>query len=283
MSEQSPEERDPPSGNIFAAGLAVFGPIAAGFNVGSYILGFFGAGALARWLIEHWFPFTRWAWGQLLQILSLPEITESEKDALTTLVFFAPLGLWALLFGRSSAGRAHGRLHGGLLQAAGVITGILFLSVVGWNFIVEFAGVATETLQQMVGGTLLYGILIACTAISLSFVAFIEIKDRRKNRRTDMPTLIIIVFLFAFSLIFFAAAAQFLILSSSYLGPIKALALLGILVLGGLASILTPYRLMVALGVVICFVSAGLIFELGVLFIDFIESVTPNSTDSGQP
>ncbi len=67
------------------------GPVLAGFQIAVSIVGFFGIGAVAKWVIENWLPFTRWVWSEMFSFLHLPNISIEEKDSLTTLAFFAPM------------------------------------------------------------------------------------------------------------------------------------------------------------------------------------------------
>jgi len=73
--------------------LGEIGPLLAGFQIAVSIVGFFGIGAVAKWILINWFPFTRWIWTEFFSFLKLPEITAEEKDALTTFSFFAPMAI----------------------------------------------------------------------------------------------------------------------------------------------------------------------------------------------
>ena len=72
------------------------GPLLAGFQIAVAVVGFFGIGAVAKWILENWLPFTRWVWSELFAWVHLPEISTAEKDALTTLAFFAPMAVSSL-------------------------------------------------------------------------------------------------------------------------------------------------------------------------------------------
>lgn len=72
------------------------GPVLAGFQIAVSVVGFFGIGAVAKWILENWLPFTRWVWAELFAWVRLPEISTAEKDALTTLAFFAPMAVSSL-------------------------------------------------------------------------------------------------------------------------------------------------------------------------------------------
>lgn len=69
------------------------GPLLAGFQIAVSIVGFFGIGAVAKWILVNWLPFTRWIWSEIFEYLYFPEISSAEKDALTTLAFFAPMAI----------------------------------------------------------------------------------------------------------------------------------------------------------------------------------------------
>lgn len=383
--------------------LAIIGPVAAGFNVATYILSFLGAGALARWIIDHWFPFTRWVWENLFLIIELPNVTDSEKDALTTLVFFMPLGLWALFFGHTKKSLRSDHEFSWALKLAGVATGIVFLSIVGLNFLLEFSSAAADTIVTMLSHRISYALigfdilifLFLATMYGMCSVKVRDIRERRildlndiigknnievgfllvyfdynqdswvvpepdwisRNLNTDNPkiymsvdctevkspaiiqidesrtendpaflidrdfqthhvehakneslknpywapvelrsnvkgwiailgpekfkkhflTLLKFPIYTSIFLIFPIFILAFLYFSIGYLGYIKSFSMIGVVILGGFASVKTPYRLMMALGVVICFVSAGIIFEIGIAIVEYIEGVSSSS------
>ncbi|MEO1724426.1 MAG: hypothetical protein AAFR84_18755 [Pseudomonadota bacterium] len=77
--------------------VANFGSLGVGFKLAIIVSGYIGAGSFAKWVIDIWYPFTRRLWGDLAKFLSLPELYNYEKDALTALVFFVPFGVAAAL------------------------------------------------------------------------------------------------------------------------------------------------------------------------------------------
>jgi len=77
--------------------LRELSPILAGAKLATIILGYVGVGSFAKWVIEEWYPFTRWVWDQVTVFLDLPSLSQIEKDSLTVLVFFLPLGISAFL------------------------------------------------------------------------------------------------------------------------------------------------------------------------------------------
>ena len=74
-----------------------FSAILAGFKLAIIVISYFGFGSLAKWVLEQWYPFTRWMWDNVFAYLNLPEITDIEKDALTAIFFFLPLGATAII------------------------------------------------------------------------------------------------------------------------------------------------------------------------------------------
>ncbi|OOE86853.1 hypothetical protein BZG73_03155, partial [Salinivibrio siamensis] len=76
--------------------LAELSPILAGFKLAVIVIGYFGFGSVAKWIISYWYPFTRWVWNQVAIVLYLPEFPLIVKDSLTALVFFMPLGITAI-------------------------------------------------------------------------------------------------------------------------------------------------------------------------------------------
>lgn len=77
--------------------LTELSPILAGFKLAVIIIGYFGLGSVAKWIISYWYPFTRWIWDQVSITLFLPEFPIIVKDSLTALMFFLPLGIVAVL------------------------------------------------------------------------------------------------------------------------------------------------------------------------------------------
>lgn len=76
--------------------LKELSPILAGFKLAIIVISYFGVGSLAKWCIEHWYPFTRKMWDALAFSLSFPEFSIPVKDSLTALIFFLPLGITAV-------------------------------------------------------------------------------------------------------------------------------------------------------------------------------------------
>ena len=72
--------------------------ILAGFKLAIIVIGYIGIGSLAKWVIEQWYPFTRWVWNNVIAYFNFPKITDVEKDALTAMVFFLPLGITAAIY-----------------------------------------------------------------------------------------------------------------------------------------------------------------------------------------
>ena len=80
--------------------LLELSPILAGFKLALIVIGWFGLGSVASWVIERWYPFTRWVWDQMTEFFLWPTLPIVVKDSLTALVFFLPLGIGAIFQAR---------------------------------------------------------------------------------------------------------------------------------------------------------------------------------------
>lgn len=107
--------------------LREFGPVLAGAKLAIIILSYIGFGSVAKWVIERWYPFTRWIWDQIVRFFDLPALSIIEKDALTVLVFFAPLGLSSYLQFRKRGSTEAIRLRTRLISAVFAIACILIV------------------------------------------------------------------------------------------------------------------------------------------------------------
>lgn len=79
--------------NLFRSSSQLF----AGIKIAAAFLSYLSIGQIGKWLFEVFYPFTRIMWSDFLLWLQLPDITDIEKDALTALLFFLPLGLSAVV------------------------------------------------------------------------------------------------------------------------------------------------------------------------------------------
>lgn len=105
--------------------LVELSPILAGFKLAVIVIGYFGLGSVAKWVISYWYPFTRWVWDSVANLLYLPIFPVIVKDSLTALIFFLPLGgaaLWRKVAGRTGEGDSH--------RVLGAAFGSLFLIII---------------------------------------------------------------------------------------------------------------------------------------------------------
>lgn len=153
------------------------GPVMAGFEVSLKIISFFGIGSIASWVLDSWVPFTRYIWDLLFAWLTLPEIPDLEKDALTTAFFFLPMGLWALFSEKYNR-------ENNLFQLPGMLTGILFLGVVGFHFFHSLA-VTMVAAAANASKYALFGGAMAILCFSCLFAGSVRNKWKTESRRLD--------------------------------------------------------------------------------------------------
>lgn len=115
----------------------------AGFKLALIVIGWFGAGSVAKWVLEHWYPFTRWVWDVFAIALSFPQLPIAIKDSLTALVFFMPLGVTALLWpSNSQIGNTSV-----WIRLIAIVLGLILLLVVSKDAIFEIFSNTTEITQ----------------------------------------------------------------------------------------------------------------------------------------
>lgn len=110
-------------------------PILAGFKLAVIVIGYFGFGSLAKWIIQFWYPFTRWVWDQITFNLSLPNLPNTVKDSLTAFVFFLPLGVTALL----NLKNGNAELTSAPKRSFALFLGLLLLVIVCKDAVTEIA------------------------------------------------------------------------------------------------------------------------------------------------
>lgn len=122
--------------------LDEIGPLLAGFQIAVSIVGFFGIGAVAKWILENWFPFTRWVWSELLTLVNLPDLSNAEKDALTTLAFFAPMAISSFISWRTrdKAEPEEAQSPQGITDSSKELRLRIYASLIGAAFMVIVGG-----------------------------------------------------------------------------------------------------------------------------------------------
>lgn len=240
------------------------GPILASFHVATYIVGFFSVGAVARWIIEQWFPFTRWVWTELHAILAtyveIPELNIIEKDALTTAVFFAPLGLYA--FTTSSSHPLDGKY-----KWFAPVLGIFFLCVVGFQLVSAVVNTAFNTAILTLPATIFGWIALAFLGSAICWAAIDVVRENRAEGKSEIVPAI------GIPTLFFPAVLTVINMAENIftLGWVTFACFLIVGTFASAASLKTPYRLSWSLGGLIAFILSGLAFEFILFIVGFIE------------
>lgn len=271
--------------------LSELSPIIAGFKLAVIVIGYFGFGSVAKWIISHWYPFTRWVWDQLTGLFLLPELPLIVKDSLTALIFFLPLGIIAIgqrIRGLDKSEDRH--------RVSGAFFGFLFLFLICKDVITSIASSISSSAQgvitligaerlSIVSDTILY--VYACILVAFfvfrggSYVSRIEkyssatkkyaffnkCRDMDEALKTAMARskkkffrITSIVLLFYISLI-----GLLLVINSGQLNTgaiIGAIVILAVIVASLLSSIFfAPKKLFITTGAAVAFVLAAVLFE----------------------
>ncbi|WP_299879068.1 hypothetical protein [uncultured Cocleimonas sp.] len=237
------------------------GPMLASFHVATYIVSFFGVGAVAKWISEQWFPFTRWLWTELFiwaeQYISLPLFNDVEKDALTTALFFSPLGIYAMFFKKDHP-------LDDKYKIAAIFIGLFFVIVVGIRLLsVVFGAIFSIDFLPLTGWGWLYLIL------SVTYILF-HLIMKGVTSKSSIPLTSSDVF----NTISIAAILYALVLITERvlnLGIVTSFCFIIVFVLSGSAIYHTPYRLSWGLGSLFAFILSGFLFDGVLLLAEFIE------------
>lgn len=271
--------------------LEDIGPVLAGFQISVSIVGFFSIGAFASWIIENWLPFTRWIWTECLSRLNLPQITDFEKDALTTIAFFTPMAISAIL--NRNIINDEKRLFRTRIYA--LILGVIFMYLVGNRVVVDmlsmmnsfdvnaFIGSAQEPIYKrpiyLLNFVLMPIMLVPAMYFYYHKYKGILIKTRKseeydeedlRNRRrkllrnTNNLVLAIGLSSFLFTGIYLATEG---------LGIIRAFAPLIVVGCLAISVLLHPSRLLNTAGVVVAFVGSSIGWEIAAKIVNTIETL----------
>ena len=270
--------------------------ILAGFKLAIILIGYFGFGSLARWVIEQWYPFTRWLWDNVFSYLYLPEITDVEKDALTAIVFFLPLGITAAI-ARILGNREENQPRMRVISAS---LGVVFVYAICGN-IISFILTNAKLDERFVSSIVKafsegFDILLVATLVNAILSIFLVVFWRRIRAKLpgskylrildkmmswilsvlsnpskvfaamNRTILLIIAMLYAAIALFGATDLD------SYL-PLVAILFVFLSVL--LSIFYTPTKLMVAAGASLAFISTAYAYELLVVAKRFIENAVP--------
>ncbi len=258
-----------------------FAYLAAGVKL-AFILGTaIGVGSFAKWVIEQWYPFTRWLWDNILLYLDLPKLNQIEKDSLTALVFFLPLGISSLI----SSSKTPDDQNSVTIQFISGALGAIFFIILCWD-VVMFAFNSTtptiisglewyhkETMDMFIfffnnsilgiGALMIYVISVAVVFATL----------RRVYRGERWHKLIRTVNRYSaalFAIVFLLASITASVISDSFL-PVLSVVLIVCIV--AISIIRSPRLLLTASGAALGFILLAVVYEVCLLAIRFIESV----------
>lgn len=108
----------------------------AGAKLTAAVLSYLGIGQIGKWLFETFYPFTRLMWGDLFLWLNIPNVSDIEKDALTAVLFFLPLGVSSTIRGvrsRSEDNISRSDIRSDRFLA--IIFGMIFVLVICWSLL----------------------------------------------------------------------------------------------------------------------------------------------------
>jgi len=287
--------------------------ILAGFNLAVIVIKFIGVGSLARWVIEKWYPTTRWLWNNVFSYLDLPQISDIEKDALTAMVFFLPLGIIAIIY------RIR-RIDKGVTNRTKVISlslGALFIYLMCKNlinFVIYHSNLDPKLISILIyyaypGGQNIYPlgdnvilalalfVILIYTSIAIGILSIREPKNirqftlekiERQNRaiyKIYLSTLLSLVkFVINTRSTRGARIIMFTIMTLLYWGAIvyllatldsyiSILILLLIVASVVLSALFAPKKLILVAGAALAFVGAAYLYEGAEFAVEFIESV----------
>ncbi len=249
-------------GGIIQQFFFFFGPLLASFHVATYIVGFFSVGAVAKWITDQWFPFTRWFWTKLLewfgQYINLPVFDNVEKDALTTLLFFAPLGVYAIFFSKKHPLDSRYKI-------TAFFIGLFFVSVVGLKLISVVFGAMFNFKKGFIPSTS-FGLAI----LGMLFIVFIVYAYRELSKKEGIVKAVMVTCL----CVPFYSVLVVVLENLFTLGAVTSICFLLVTSLATVSIIRTPYRLSWGLGGLIAFIFSGLVFEGVMVAAKFVENTS---------
>ncbi|SLN70443.1 hypothetical protein PSM7751_03729 [Pseudooceanicola marinus] len=270
-----------------------FSSILAGFKLALILISYFGLGSVAKWVVSHWYPFTRWAWDQLCQYLTLPSFPDVVKDSLTALIFFAPLGITAFAESKKSEAASRNLTH----QVSGAFFGFLFLAIICKDTLSTIGAVvlqasapeflldaqdtlrkATQFINDMPRWTFAAFIASYVIFVGLFFRGFVK---RGKNvdslKRAITITSRVMVSTSSTAALTSVAVGIGLSMVGALYGAGLAIFVSGAIMLIvfsilSAAVLIAPRKLFITAGACSAFVLAALFFDLAVWVIKFIET-----------
>lgn len=268
-------------------------PILAGFKLALIVVGYFGIGSVAKWVLTHWYPFTRWVWDKFCEYFTIPLFPIPLKDSLTALIFFIPLGSSALLSFLRNDDDEYNITH----RFFGSFFGITFLFIICKDALTSIGNSISniETSKEIINKIkesiqTAYDIfnnipswtwfLIIATYISVAFFMYFYFTRSEKRRALFLVyskkyTIYNLIFFLSILLLF---SIYFIIISvmdpsgGMEISLILSISIIIIILSIIIASIaFVPKKLFLTAGACIAFVIAALCFEISIAVISFIE------------
>jgi len=257
--------------------IRALSPILAGFKLATIVIGYIGAGSISKWIIEQWYPFTRWLWDNIFSYLNLPKIGQIEKDSLTALLFFLPMGI----SGTFSLRHAGSEQKGLYIQVISGALGAIFFIILCWD-VVHFSlqsitpAIMVEFEQHYQNAITLLNIVynnsflgaIAVLFYILMIIIFITKmpQGEKWKRRLWIANIVSAAF---FALVLLLPGIYAALISGNALPIISVVLIIFIVVMCIFRS---PVILLVTSGASLAFISSAMIYEICLSIISFIES-----------
>jgi hypothetical protein len=268
-------------------------PILAGFKLGLIVISYFGIGSVAKWVISHWYPFTRWVWDLFCEYFTLPTFPDVVKDSLTALLFFIPLGVTSLIEFRKKSDDENSTKH----RFFGAFFGFLFLAFIcnealsaiatavsESSAITSFDSVFLRFSESFLKGfnavpvwvhVAFLGAYLASSGALAFYINKSEVRRNRFTRIIRQSTKLSFQLLSAISFLLLLISVGLPMTGLLYGGEIAVLVSIAIMLITFailLAAVaFAPRKLFVTAGACIAFVVAAMCFEFVVWLIDFIE------------
>lgn len=260
-----------------AAGVS---SILAGFKLATIVVSIFGIGSIAKWVIEEWYPFTRWVWDVLSENFNFPHFDDLTKDSLTALVFFMPLGISAVVKGYFGAKEDYTLA----IRILSFFLSLIFLYLICKDVIL-FTLDATSIKNKSEFEILkLYRAMIALIITVLAFftlklVAKKIISEKIQNKFKDLMEktiqnrwTLIILFSFQITFVLFTLYQTAEKNGKSDQIIIPSGVLIAILICIYFANTFNPKQLFSATGAALSFIFASALFEAVIFLKGFIDS-----------
>jgi len=168
--------------SVILQGWVLFGPLFAGLQTFIEIVRLAGdglsIGQFASWLVVNWTTITREFWSKLLSYFPSVELIESEKDALTAIVFFLPLAISSLHVSLSvKTPDDSSNKYNHFIKIIGLLVAVVVLFVVGRQVYNDLSDLIFN--MNVDGGT--FPVVGAALVLLLAAYAFVVILFYLRN------------------------------------------------------------------------------------------------------